>query len=102
MSGTDQPWDRFRIKAEVHRRGFTLTQIAQEAGLADSACRVALLGGSRSGALALSEFLGVPLRALFPGLYLRARQSHDKPNAKPAGESRKKRLCTADSARSQS
>lgn len=102
MNAAEEPWDRFRIRAAVSRRGSTLTDVARGAGLAESACRMALTGGSRRGAEALSAFLGVPLTTLFPGLYLRARSTGGKASANPSRESRKKRLCTADSARSQS
>lgn len=88
MTRTDEAWDRFRIKAEVHRRGTTLTEIALEAGLAESACRMALTGGSRRGAIALSEFLGLPMHVLFPGLYLRARSTRPEPSPKATPESR--------------
>lgn len=90
MTSLDEPWDRFRIRSEVHRRGKTLTEVAVEAGLSESACRMALLGGSRKGAIALSEFLGVPLPVLFPGLYLRTRSTRQEPTPKPLPESRQK------------
>ncbi|WP_279480322.1 helix-turn-helix domain-containing protein [Aureimonas sp. SK2] len=92
MSGSEkEAWDRFRIKAEVQRRGSTLTEIATKAGIAESSCRMALTGGSRKGAQALSKFLGVPLTVLFPGLYLRPRLTRREPIAKAASESRQKR-----------
>lgn len=85
---TNEAWDRFRIKAEVHRQGKTLTEIALEAGLSESACRMALTGGSRKGALALSDFLNVPLPQLFPGLYLRVRATQREATPKRPQESR--------------
>lgn len=91
MNGADEKWDRFRIKAEVHRRGSTLTEIATQAGIAESSCRMALTGGSRKGAVALSKFLGVSLHVLFPVLYLRPRSSRAKPTAPQTSESRQKR-----------
>lgn len=99
MSRTDELWDRFRIKAEVHRQGKTLTEIALEAGLAESACRMALTGGSRKGALALSDFLGVPMHILFPGLYLRARSIRREATPKAAPESRQNNTPHADERR---
>lgn len=90
MTSMNEPWDRFRIKSEVHRRGKTLTEVAVEAGLSESACRMALLGASRKGAVALSDFLGVPLHILFPGLYLRARPARAEPSPKRQSESRQK------------
>ena len=99
MSGADEKWDRFRIKAEVHRRGSTLTEIAINAKLAESSCRMALTGGSRKGAVALSKFLGVSLHVLFPGLYLRPRSSRAKPTAPQSNESRQKRRQASEAAR---
>lgn len=99
MTSMGEPWDRFRIRSEVHRRGKTLTEVAKEAGLSENACRVALLGGSRKGAVALSEFLGVPLPVLFPGLYLRTRSARQEPTPKPTAESRQKNMPRADERR---
>ena len=67
--------DRHAIKAEVHRRGETLTSLAIKAGLNPSACRQGLLGVSRPGAEVIAEFIGVPFRELFPTLYFRMRHS---------------------------
>lgn len=75
---TVQKWDRHAIRAEVHRKGLTLTGIALDAGLAESACRRALLGMSRPGALALADALGIPFRTLFPDLYSRGRHNEDE------------------------
>ncbi len=99
MTSTNEAWDRFRIKAEVHRRGKTLTEIALDAGLAESACRMALTGGSRKGAIALSEFLGEPLHVLFPGWYLRARSSGRKSSPKATAESRQNNTLNKDDLR---
>lgn len=99
MTGPDEKWDRFRIKAEIQRRGSTLTQIAIDAGIAESSCRTALLGASRAGAEAISGFLGVPLSVLFPGLYLRSRPAQGKTTPKPLTESRQKNGRAADRAR---
>ncbi|MBK1625227.1 helix-turn-helix domain-containing protein [Afifella marina] len=101
MAKPKQQWDRFTIKAEVQRRGYTLTQVAQEAGLSESACRVALYGTSRAGAEALSAFLDVPVGDLFPGLYLRARSNRRKANPEGTRESRQKRRPSTDSASAQ-
>ncbi len=72
---TTQKWDRHAIRAEVHRRGLTLTGIAKKAGLADSSCRQGLLGISRPGAQAIADALGIPFRTLFPDQYSRGRES---------------------------
>lgn len=62
-------WDRFAIKAEVARRGSSLTRVALDAGLEPSACRKALIRRCHTGELALSRFLGVALIELWPQRY---------------------------------
>lgn len=62
-------WDRHSIKAEVARRGSTLTRVALEAGLEESACRRALIRRFYRGEVALANFLGVPLIELWPERY---------------------------------
>lgn len=81
-------WDRHEIKAELGRRGLTLTGVALDAGLYASACRAALHGGSFAGALALSKALEVPVDLLFPDRYLANRGRSAKGNATriPDGE----------------
>lgn len=64
-----QIWDRHAIKAEVHRRGYSLTRVAREAGLDASTCRAALIRPQPAGELALSRFLGVALIELWPQRY---------------------------------
>lgn len=59
-------WDRHAIRAEIHRRGSTLTNIALDNGLGASSCRVALLTPSPAANRAISDFLGVPLHELWP------------------------------------
>jgi Ner family transcriptional regulator len=71
----EKDWDIFAIKAEVHRRGMTLVGIAEDAGLERRACINALRGVSRPGAQAIADALGIPLRTLFPTMYLRG---HDR------------------------
>ncbi|WP_024278030.1 helix-turn-helix domain-containing protein [Xanthobacter sp. 126] len=62
-------WDKHEIKAEVARRGSTLTGIAMVAGLEPSACRVALCRRNIQGEQALADFLGVDLAVLWPQRY---------------------------------
>ena len=69
MADAAPVWDRHSIKAEIERRGATLTGLSRKAGLYDAACRQALGGGSYAGAQAISAFLGVPMKTLFPGFY---------------------------------
>lgn len=73
-------WDRPAIIAELHRRGLTLTGIAKDAGLYESACRQGIGGQSRAGAQAIAVALGVPFEELFPHMYLRGRAHGAQPN----------------------
>jgi|GEM_PF-1548086 len=88
-------WDRHSIKAEVHRRGMSLSGIARDAGLPESACRLALMGMNRKGADAIAGALGIPFDTLFPTGFARSRSSHVKPTAKASAESRQKREAAA-------
>ena len=69
-------WDKHEIKAEVQRKGATLTGIAKQAGLESSACRVALCRRNFSGELALAAFLGVDPGVLWPDRY-KATSEHE-------------------------
>ena len=71
-------WDRHAINAEVRRRGKTLTGIALDAGLSESACRQGIIGYNRRGAQAIAEALGLPFRELFPDSYTRGRHNEQK------------------------
>jgi Ner family transcriptional regulator len=62
-------WDRFAIKAEVHRRGTTLTRIATEAGLDPSACSAALIRRHFAGERALAQYLSLNPADLWPERY---------------------------------
>lgn len=62
-------WDKHAIRAEVTRRGATLTGIALEAGLSEGACRQALSRRHIAGEKALAKFLGVRPEALWPERY---------------------------------
>lgn len=71
MSNTK--WDNPAIKAELERRGKTLTGLAIENGLHESACRRAMKSSHYAGAMAIAKALGVTLEELFPGRYIRRR-----------------------------
>lgn len=71
-------WDRHAINAEVRRRGMTLTGIALDAGLSESACRQGVIGYNRRGAQAIADALGIPFRELFPDSYTRGRHNEAK------------------------
>lgn len=62
-------WDKHAIRAEVARRGGTLTGIALGAGLEQSACRTALLRRNLAGEKALADFLGIRPEKLWPDRY---------------------------------
>lgn len=64
-------WDNPGIKAELERRGYTLTSLAREKGLAENACRRALCGSSLDGAIAIADALDAPFEEVWPGRYLR-------------------------------
>jgi Ner family transcriptional regulator len=62
-------WDRHAIKAEIHRRGSTLTEVALAAGLHSSTCRVALIRPLPAGEAAIAAFLGIAKAELWPTRY---------------------------------
>ena len=97
---TPKKWDRTAIKEELLRQNKTLTGIARDAGLYDSACRAGIIGASRPGAEAIAEALGVPFREMFPDAYTLGR--HDvgniSNNATPDASPKKRH--SSDSARS--
>ncbi|HAV5431159.1 helix-turn-helix domain-containing protein [Acinetobacter baumannii] len=59
-------WDKHSIKAEIERRGKSLTQLAKDNNLPAQTVRNALCHPSKSGELVISQFLGKPLHVLFP------------------------------------
>lgn len=99
MNKAHQPpavWDRFTIKAEVHRRGMTLTGIARAAGLHDSACRKALFGIDYKGAVALSDALRIPFDTLFPTGFQQARSSRENLSRNERSSERQKQGARSD------
>lgn len=62
-------WDRHAIKAEVHRRGSTLVDIARRSGIEPSSTKVALRRTNRAGERAIAAFLGVEPAELWPERY---------------------------------
>lgn len=61
-----EQWDRYSIKAEIERRGKTMTQLAKDYGISDRTVRNALYIPSKKGELVIANFLGEPLYKLFP------------------------------------
>lgn len=90
-----RPWDRFSIKAEVHRRNASLTQIATDAGLDSSACRSALIRRHFSGEKALADFLNLEPSDLWPERY-GASTSRAKSNPDPTSSTSQKLRRSAD------
>jgi Ner family transcriptional regulator len=62
-------WDRYAIRAELNRRGKTLTGLALDAVIEPSACRTALLRPNADGERAIASALGVEARTLWPDRY---------------------------------
>ncbi|KPF98837.1 hypothetical protein IP86_10990 [Rhodopseudomonas sp. AAP120] len=62
-------WDRYSIKAEIERRGESLTGLAIDADLEKSACRVALVRRNIRGEKVIAAFLGVSVEELWPDRY---------------------------------
>ncbi len=85
-------WDRHSIKAEVHRRGETLTGLAIDAGIDESSCRLALCRRNIRGEEVIAAFLGVPLIELWPDRYGEKR----KTIAERRAEASQKRASAAD------
>ncbi|WP_234826916.1 helix-turn-helix domain-containing protein [Rhodopseudomonas palustris] len=69
------------IKAEIHRRGETLTGLAIDAGIDEAACRLALCRRNTRGEKVIAAFLGVPLEELWP-------DRHGTPKRKTIAERR--------------
>jgi len=61
-----QGWHPAEIRAAIAMRGKTLSGLAVEAGLDDSACRAALIRPLPKAEMAISRFLEVPLHELWP------------------------------------
>lgn len=79
---TTKKWDRRAIKDELLRQNKTLTGIARDKGLNESACRQGIIGASRKGAEAIAEALGVPFRDMFPDSYTLGRHDGEETSSK--------------------
>ena len=62
-------WDRYAIRAALHRQGLTLTGLANRAGIEPSACRTALCRPNSDGETAIAKALGRPPETLWPDRY---------------------------------
>ncbi len=66
VSTHPQKWHAEDIKAAVRKRGTTLAALARSAGIPPSACQNALKAPHSHGEAVISEFLGIPMRELWP------------------------------------
>ena len=66
---TGKLWDKHAIKAELHRRGMTLTALATREGINPKSFRGVWARTHRKAEAALAKFLGVPVEDLFPERY---------------------------------
>ena len=66
---TNPEWDSHSIKAELHRRGMTLTRLAEIKGLNPNSFRAVWTRTHRKAEAAIAEFLDVPVARLFPDRY---------------------------------
>lgn len=73
-----QGWHRADIRAAVEKKGKTLTQLALDHDLNESACRRALRGRNIPAEMAIAALIGVPLWELWPGRW-RAPRKGDTP-----------------------
>lgn len=67
-------WHAEDIKAAVRKKGTSLTALAQDNGLSESACRASLRRPQPAADKVISDFLGVPLCKLWPSRYGREGQ----------------------------
>lgn len=97
---TTKVWTRQAIKEELLRQNKTLTGIARDAGLNETAYRQGFIGSNRKGAEAIAAALGVPFREMFPDSYTRGRHDSGDTTSKAKPNASQKRGSVADSARS--
>lgn len=62
-------WHKEDIKAEIRKRGYTLTDLALDKGLFSNAVRTALIQPCYPGEQAIAECLGIPASRLWPERY---------------------------------
>ncbi|MBB99153.1 MAG: transcriptional regulator [Rhodobacteraceae bacterium] len=67
--GTGPAWDQHSIKAELHRRGMTLTALAEGVGMKQNAFSHVWKRTNRKAEKAIADFLGMPVEQLFPDRY---------------------------------
>jgi Ner family transcriptional regulator len=62
-------WDQHSIKAELHRRGMTLSALAASIGMKPNNFAHVWKRTNRKAEAAIAEFLTVPVEELFPDRY---------------------------------
>jgi Ner family transcriptional regulator len=84
----NRKWDRHAIRAEIARRGSSLTKLAAEARLSPSSMSWALWSRPHLRAnKAIAEFLGVSLQELWPEWFdADGKVISTKPIARPSAE----------------
>lgn len=67
MSPPAEPkWDEYAIKAEIYRRGETLTSLAKQLGHVPGSLRGAFHNPMSSANRAIAQFLDIPVQELWP------------------------------------
>lgn len=69
MPHSAEGWHPEDIKAAVRKTGITLSQLALDHGLSESACRVALIRPSLPGETAIAAQIGVAAHEIWPDRY---------------------------------
>lgn len=64
-----QGWHPQDIKSAVWKRGTTMSQLAKDHGLSESACRASLIRPQPEADRVISKFLDVALHVLWPDRY---------------------------------
>ncbi|MCA1242977.1 helix-turn-helix domain-containing protein [Stappia stellulata] len=67
--GKPPTWDQHSIKAELHRRGMTLSALAESIGMKPNNFGHVWKRTNRKAEKAIADFLGVPAEQLFPDRY---------------------------------
>jgi Ner family transcriptional regulator len=62
-------WDQHSIKAALHRKGMTLTGLAELTRVNPNNFRAVWSRPNRKAEAAIADFLGVPVETLFPDRY---------------------------------
>ncbi|SDU09225.1 MULTISPECIES: helix-turn-helix transcriptional regulator [Stappia] len=67
--GTPPAWDQHSIKAELHRRGMTLSALAESIGMKPNSFGHIWTRKNSKAEKAIADFLEVPVEQLFPDRY---------------------------------